>query len=244
MAGAVKFFEASDPFSLTDWEVQNGPNPSLVKQRASALNKSGDEFKHGQYGAQYSGTVNYVCKPVSGYASVPKPGQIVSGWHIDSWVVTYTQTGWPTLAITCHKHDTTNGGTLDSNCRTYSPSFKVPACFGVPASVEKSASGATGAIFALSQSAVVGLRGMTLSMSVNHVDEPDRVGEHFASDNYDGTENIGIEFTGEVESSDYTLDSDWTDDTLAQNGGNTVASTASLSISHHVAHDANTGTSD
>ena len=28
MAGAVKFFDTTDPFSLADWEVQTGPNPN------------------------------------------------------------------------------------------------------------------------------------------------------------------------------------------------------------------------
>ena len=48
MAGSVKFFDCTDPFSLADWEVQQGPNPTLTKQRASALNKEGDEFRKKQ----------------------------------------------------------------------------------------------------------------------------------------------------------------------------------------------------
>ena len=236
MAGSVKFFDCSDPFSLSDWEVQNGPNPTLTKQRASALNKEGDEFRRKQYGGQYAGTLNYICKKASGFADVPVIGYIANGWHIDNWTVTYTQNNWPTLVINCHKHDTTQGGVLDSACRTYAPSFKVPVCFGVPTEIPKVGDNA-GNVFALAVGAVVTTRGMTLSMSVNHVDEPDEAGEHFAGNNYDGSETVGVEFTGEVEASDFTVDSDWTDDTFApSNGGNTVATTASLSLSHHVAH--------
>lgn len=232
--GTVKFFDCEDPFSLADWEVQNGPSPALTNQRAQALNKNGNEFAHKQYGGQFAGTLNYTCKKVSGFAAVPYVGTVANGWHIDNWAVTYSQTGFPVLAITCHKHDTSRGGVLDSNCRTYAPTFKVPACFGVPTVIPKLDEGN---VFELDDEAVITVRGMTLSMSLNHVDEPGKDGEHFAGNNYDGSETIGVEFTGEATTDDFTIDSDWTDDTFApSNGGNTVATTASLSISHHVSH--------
>jgi len=237
MAGSVKFFDATDGLSLTstDWEIQNGPNPTFTKQRAQALTKDGDEFARRQYGGQYSGTFSYVAKKATGTLTVPNVGAVVAGWHIDNWTVTYTQNGYPTLAISAHKHDTALGGVLDSNCRTYAPSFKVPACFGVPTSIEGVT--ANTKVFELKSAAVVGMRGLSLGMSVNHVDEPGKDGEHFAGDNYDGTETLTAEFTGDLDlSADVTLHADWTDDSLAKNGGNTVATTSSLNATHHVVH--------
>ena len=70
-------------------------------------------------------------------------------------------------------------------------------------------------------------------------------GAHFASDNYDGSETIQVDFCGDVDpETDYTLNSDWTDDTFAKNQGNTVATTSSLTASHHVANVEGTGTTD
>ncbi len=231
--GTVKFFSTNDPFGLTDWEVQNGPNPTYSLQRAQALKADGDELAYQQYGGQYSATLNYVLKTVTGTLTLPAVGTVSDGWHLDNLTVSYTQTGWPTLSITCHKHDTSKGGTVDAGCRTYPPSFKVPACFGVPTAIPSTGSGN---VFELSTNAEVGLRSISLAVSVNHIDEMNNAGEHFASDNYDGSETLTAEFTGEIDSTDYKLGDAWAADSTAQNGGNTVASTATVTISHHIQH--------
>lgn len=242
MSGKVKFFDATDPFGLADWEVQGGPNPNRTKQRAGALNKHGNEFAHAQFGTQDSGSVTYIAKKFTGFLTVPNVGHIANGWHIDSWTVTYNQKGYPSLSINCHKHIS---GTVDANCREYAPSFKVPArAIGIPTVIH--ASTGEGVVFGLAEGAVVGIRGMTLSMSLGgHVDEDDNEGNHFASDNYDGQESISVEFTGDVDpAADFTLDGDWTDDNLSRGGGNTVVSTTSLTATHHIAHVDGTGTAE
>lgn len=236
MAGQVKFFVADDPFNLTDWEVQNGPNPNRTKTRAGALTKDGDEFHHAQCGANDAGTITYTAKKFTGFLTVPAAGAVADGWHIDSGSVTYNQKGFPTLTLNVHKHV---DGNEDANCRTYVPSFKVPAvAIGIPTSIPlATAQGQVTDVFKLSTSAVVGIRGMSLAWGCNHVDEDDNKGDHFAGDNYDGNETLNVEFTGEVDpEEDYTLHADWTDDNLARNGGNTVASTTSLTATHHIPH--------
>ena len=241
MAGKVEFFNPTDPFGLEDWEVQKGPNPSLEKQRASALDRNGDEFAHVQFGAKMSGTCEYVAKKFTGTLAVPPAGLIKDGWHVDSATVSYTLNGYPTLSISCHKHV---DGTADANCREYAPTFSVPArAIGAPTTLPD-ASG-SGSVFGLSTSAKIGVRSMTLSWTCNHVDEDANDGGHFASDNYDGSETLSVDFTGNADpSTDWTLDDDWTDDTVAHGGGNTEASTTSLSASHHIAHTSDTGTSE
>lgn len=234
MAGTVKFFDTTDPFSLADWEIQTGPNPNRTKQRAQALTKDGDEFAHAQYGTADSGTFTYVAKKFTGFLAVPAVGTVTGGYHIDNWTVAYTQTGFPTLSINAHKHV---DGAADANCRVYNPSFKVPArSIGVP-SVIPAADDEADPIFELDSGAVVGMRGLSLALSVNHVDEMDASGGHLAGDNYDGTETLSAEFTGDVDpSTDYDLDSAWTDDSFSKSNGNTQATTTSLTATHHVAH--------
>ena len=235
MAGEVKIFDATDALSLggSDWEVQAGPNPTLTKNRAQALDRNGDEFAHRQYGGKYTASFSYVAKKVTGYLPVPAAGAVIDGWHIDGWTVAYGNEAFPTLSVDCHKHDTSLGGVLDSGCRQYEPSFKVPACWGVPAKIEGAASGVT--VFELKASAVVGLRSLSLQLAVNHEDVPGREGEHFASDNRDGTETLSVEFTGDVDlSADATLSADWTDDTLAKSGGNAAVTYSTLTATHHV----------
>lgn len=235
--GSVKFFDTTDPFGLADWEVQTGPNPNLTKQRASALNRFGNEFARAQYGAQEACSFTYVAKKFTGTLTVPNVGLVSGGYHLDNWSVSYSQTGYPTLTLSCHRHI---DGTEDSNCRQYAPTFSVPArAIGVPTSI----SGKTeGTVFALADSATVGIRSMTLSVALNHVDEMDNEGGHLAGDNYDGSETISVDFTGDIDSSDYTLHAEWTDDSLNKSNGNTTATTSSLTASHHVAHVEGTGT--
>lgn len=239
MAGEVKIFDATDTLSLggSDWEVQGGPNPTFTKNRAQALDRYGDEFAHRQYGGKYTGSFSFTAKKVSGYLSVPAAGTIIDGWHIDGWTVAYGQEAFPTLTVECHKHDTSLGGVLDSGCRQYEPSFKIPACWGVPAQIEGTASGTT--VFELKTSAVVGLRSLSLQIAVVHEDVPGREGEHFASDNRDGTETLSVEFTGDVDlAADVTLGDGWTDDTLAKSGGNTAVTYSTLTATHHVSRKA------
>ena len=241
MAGQVRFFDAVDPFNLADWEVQNGPSPSRTKQRAQCLSKHGNELMHTQFGTQDSGTIVYKAKKATGFLTVPNVGLVSSGWHIDSWTVTYAQKGYVSLSLNVHKHI---DGTVDANCRQYAPTFKVPAVLvGCPTSIP--AATGTGTVFALTSNAVVGVRGIVLSMALNHVDEDAANGAHFASDNYDGSETIQVDFCGDVDpETDYTLNSDWTDDNFAKSQGNTVATTSSLTASHHVANVDGTGTTD
>lgn len=233
MPGSVKFFDPVDPFSLADWEVQTGPNPNRTKQRASALKKDGDELAHAQHGTSESCTFTYVAKKFTGFLTVPGVGTIASGYHIDNWTVTYSQRGFPALSVSAHKHI---DGTLDADCRVYEPTFKVPArTIGIPTEIPA----VTGddPVFALDAEAVVGIRGMTLAMSLNHVDEDDNAGNHLAGDNYDGSETITVDFTGDVvPADDYELAEGWTDDTLGKSQGNTQATTTSLTATHHVAH--------
>ena len=234
MAGTVKFFDTTDPFNLADWEVQTGPNPNRTKQRAQALTKDGDEFARAQFGTSESGTLTYVAKKFTGFMTMPPAGLVANGWHLDNWTVRYNQRGFPTLSVNAHKHI---DGAADADCRLYYASFKVPArSIGVPSAIPSVDSEAD-PVFELDSEATIGLRDLSLALACNHVDESNGDGGHLAGDNYDGTETLTVDFTGEVDpSADFALNDAWTDDSLNRSQGNTQATTQSLTATHHVAH--------
>ncbi len=226
MADRLEFFGPVDPFGLTSWEIQNGPNPSTEYQRASALGSDGDEIAFTQYGGKSSGTCEYVAKVATGTLTIPNVGSVKNGWHIDSVQVSYSQTEWPKLSISCHKHVS---GVEDSACREYAPSLTFPArLIGVPTSL--------GDAFSVTTGTTVGLRSIQYQLQCNHVEVENNEGGNLAGDNYDGTETLSVEFTGSVEPTAWTLGEKWTADTVAKSQSNTEATTTSLSATHHIAH--------
>lgn len=230
MADRLEFFNPIDPFGLADWEVQSGPNPSVEKQRASALGQNGDEIAFAQYGEKESGTCEYIAKSATGNLSVPNVGMTMDGYHIDSVQVSYSQTEWPKLSISWHKH---NDGNVDSGCREYAPSVTFPArAIGVPSSL--------GSAFSITPGTSVGMRSVQYQLQCNHVEEMNGDGGNLAGDNYDGSETLTVEFTGNVSQGAWTLGSDWTDDTFAKSMGNTSATTSTLTATHHLEHTGGT----
>jgi hypothetical protein len=64
-------------------------------------------------------------------------------------------------------------------------------------------------------------------------------GNHFASDNYDGTETLSIELTGEIE---FQAKEGWHLDTDGRTPSNTTATSMSATYSKHILGTAPTGT--
>ena len=86
MASNVIFFNPDSVIGeLADWEIQEGSNPNVTRQRAQELKANGDELQSVQYGAQVAYSMNYKGKRVTGDALViPAPGSIKNGKHVDS----------------------------------------------------------------------------------------------------------------------------------------------------------------
>ena len=261
----IEFFGPQNPFSAleTEWELQTD-NSTDNWQTASSLKKDGDFLRGTQYGAQRSININFNGKKLTGNFTLTnlKVGAVaqltVNGesgyYHIDSIGITYTQNGVPTLDISAHAHLAGSGhgpvsGGGDGGCRTYTPSLTFPAMeMGVPTSLNLV--GDTVKAFTLSQACGKSLRSIRYNMQVNHVDEPNNVGEHLAGDNYDATETLAIEFTGEFGNNDFTLNDGatgstdpatlWLRDSKGVGRGNTAANQTTLNLTHHVAHDVGT----
>lgn len=251
----IKFFSPENPFSTLEdeWELQNS-NPNDAWQTVTALKKDGDFLRGSQYDGKRTLNLSFISKKVTGNFTL----DIASGvklacgvvaaveslyFHVDTIAIGYTQNGQPTLDITAHAHlagkghgPTANGG--DGGCRIYIPSLTFPALdIGCPTTL--------GDAFTLSAACQQSLRSIRYQLQVNHNDVPDRVGNHLAGDNYDGTETLAIEFTGEFENNDFTLGEGWFKDNQGTPAGNTSETTTTLNLTHHVAHyvaPANTGT--
>lgn len=241
----VEFFAPVSPFGDFDgWEIQTGGNPSKAKARASDLGKTGDEIAHETYDDKTSVSAVYTLTSRTGNITLPSVGQILSGYHIDSVSVAFSQTAWPKLTVAGHKHDL---GNADTACRTYKPSLIFAAqTIGVPESVSDSANPAV-VVFKLNDGTPIGMRSMSYAIAVNHVDEMNGKGGHLAGDNYDGNETLTCELTGDAvvtetgaaDAGDVTVDSTkWTMTTNAKTQGNTAATTHSLTLVHHLAHEA------
>ena len=229
----VQFFNPENLLAFSGW-VRQTPQKNTNTNRASALGDDGDEIASQDYGEQTQITVPFVSTGTSGNLTLPQVGAIQNGYHIDGFTLTYNQKGFPTLSVNAHKH----GSSAHDTCRTYTPTLTCPAQFGIPdldvlANIASSFGGFT-------VDKVVGMRSLTYSMQVNHVDENKGDGSHLAGDNYDATETVGFETTGIATitaPAAGTGQRPWTCDTVGENTSNVAASTASASFTRHVAHD-------
>ena len=202
---------------LTGWEVQTD-QITTSRQRAQALGADGDEIASQTFDERTTISVPFVATSAS--AAVPKAGQIIGGFHIDSVTVNFSNTAFVTMTLAGHKHGSSN----HPACRTYTGSLTtIGVMFGCPASP-----------LGLVIPTGAGVRSYTYTLTANHVDELGSQGNYLASDNYDGTETAEVELcdTGEI-----TAAQGWD---LVSNGhtrGNTQAETSTATAERHIAHD-------
>lgn len=229
---AINFFNPTVPEGLLDamWEIQTA-NPSTASERAAALGTDGDEAASLLYGERETLAINAKATAATGTALVlPKVGQVVGGYHIDSVTLNYNATDWPTIDISCHKHAL--GESHDAAHRTYSVPAAIAATLtgglGVPA-------GAAG----LSMGSLAGgITTLSLALTANHVEAP-YVGnppEIPASDDHDGVLTITAEVIGDTaptvaEGMAY----DKTES--AKTAGNSTNDSTSITYIKHLAHD-------
>ena len=237
MASKVIFFDPDSIIGeLADWEVQDGSNPTITRERAQDLKANGDELRSVQFGAKVTYAIKYKPKKVTGDAFViPAPGTIKNGNHVDSVNVSYTQRESPTLDIAAHAHAALDGTPeVHDECRVYTPGVVLPPrAIGVPSTLKDTA-GKT--IFTCP--AGVGMRSLTYSLAINHIDEPDGDGGHLAGQNHDGTETLALEFTGEIDIADLAIDAAWQlPDSEGKSRTNTGAHTTSVTLTRHIGYD-------
>ena len=234
--GTVAFFNPTCPISVgSDWDFQTSGPKQTASNYVNELGADGDEIANGTHGKKTSWSWTFVNNLSTGTISIPKGGLVSAGWHIDSIQIVWDrQQIKPKLTVNAHMHD--DGTNHAANgCRTYSASVSIAAvAFGVP--------GDLGGV-ALASGSAVDFRSATYTLAVTHIAEPGRDGTQLAGDNHDGVETLAVEFTGDATADDYEIETGWTNDQKTTTPSNTAATTTSLNLIHHVAHDTAQGSS-
>ena len=228
--GTIEFFNPSCPITVGgDWDFQTCGPKQYSENYANELGSDGDELRHATHGKRTEWSWTFVNNLDTGTISIPKGGLVSSGWHIDSIQIVWGRDQIkPKMTVNAHMHsDGTNHTT--GSCRTYSATVSIAAvAFGVPADL--------GGV-ALANGAVVDFRSATYTLKVTHIDEPARDGTQLAGQNHDGVETLALDFTGYATMDDYTIASGWTRPGQDTSYSNTGATTTTINILKHIAHD-------
>lgn len=225
----VDFFAPECPFTLgADWEFQNQNAEQRSLDYINELGQRGDEILKALVNGKTSTGWQFISTASTGNLTIPKVGQILGGYHIDSAEISWDRAQLkPKLTLVGHAHDGVEGG--HNACRTYSPTVTIPAvAFGVPSSI--------GAV-SLGESAEVDFRSARYTLACSHIDETGRAGNQLKGENHDGVETVTVDFTGAATSADYTIAEGWSNPSRSKSPSNTGATTSSLELVHHIASD-------
>ena len=229
----VNFFMPECPAGIIaalgeSWEFQNQNAVQRSLDYINELGRRGDEIMNALVNGKTSTGWQFLSTASSGNLTLPKIGQVVGGYHIDSAEVSWDRgAAKPKLTIVGHAHDGVKDG--HNTCRTYSPTVEIAACaFGIPADL--------GAI-KLTNTAEVDFRSAKYSLSCSHIDETGRGGNHLKGDNHDGVESFTAEFTGEPEASDYEIANGWAKPSQSTTHSNTGVTTSSIELVQHIKAD-------
>ena len=216
---SAAFFNPTSPFGdLTGWAIQTN-NPTTSVTRAQALGSAGDELASKLHDTRTSVSATYVLQTATG-CKIPKFGEILGGYHVDTVVISFSNTAFVTMTVTGHKHETSDHPV----CRTYTGSLiTIASNFGCPST-----------LVGLQIPSGAGVRSYTWSLQGNHQDELGSAGEFLAADNYDGNETVDVEL---CDSGTITAENGWDITTASNSLGNTQAETASATAEHHLDHD-------
>lgn len=222
---AINFFNPGDVLSLANGWVQQEDNITDTVQRAQGLGATGDEAASQTHGGSSAGTVTYENHSDSGNLVLPKPGAVLGGYHVDSFSLAYSPTGWPRLTINVHQHDSNSHATGDLN--TFTPSLTCPAGFGVPRALGIS-----------NLDASAGVRSCNYTVGCTHLDE-DQNGDHWAGENRDGVETLDYEFTtGTAGLGDlFEGPAGWDELSDGSTKTNTSAENSSMQWTNHIGRD-------
>ena len=229
----VNFFAPECPEEILaalgdSWEFQNQNAEQRSLDYINELGRRGDEILHALVNGKTSTGWQFVSTAATGNLTLPKIGQILGGYHIDSAEVSWDRGQVkPKLTIVAHAHDGVEGG--HNSCRTYSPTITIAATvFGVPTDL--------GAV-KLTDAAEVDFRSARYSLSCSHIDEPGRAGNQLKGENHDGVESLSIEFTGDAAPGDYSITDGWSKPSSSRTPSNTGVTTSSIELIHHISAD-------
>ncbi len=230
MAAAITFFNPADATGILDdsWEIQSF-SPSTTSERKQGLLATGDEAASQLHNKTLTATIEAECFDASGTLALPAVGTVseTGGFHLDSWSVTLSATGWPRISAQVHKHDDGASHT-EGSCRTFTPTVDLTAGFGITRA-------GIGATLGVGDTAV-GIETVTYSMECVHEDVPGDKGNWLAGENRDGSEKLTLTTTGKgatVTAPAVT----WDKVTQGEGETNTSADSETFEFEHHVIAD-------
>lgn len=189
---AYEFGARQSPFGAqTGWNI--GDNSTTTnRSRAASTNGMLDETGSKLYDERYDSTCKYTQTDPENIGTIPPViGALVGGALLTEITIETTATDVPHMTLTGHQHDqnphindrrqAAHGITLDRAFGT-TDFLKPPSA--IPGEVIKS----------------------TCKISVQHVDEPGKTGDHADGDNYNGKINVTQEYLGDVSGLDPAID--------------------------------------
>ena len=221
-SAAQAFFNPTSPFgTLTGWAIQN-ENPTTAGTRAQALGAAGLEIASRIHAKRSDVSATYVATAAD--AAIPRVGQVLNGYHVDTVNVVFSNTAFAQMTLTGHKH-------VDVANTTHGMTGKVPRQFTGSLTTVGVVFGCPSSPLGVSIPTGAGVRSMTYNLSVNHVDELDSEGKWLNGDNYDPSETVEVELcdTGVI-----TAAAGWDLTSAGNTRGNTAAETSSATVEKHI----------
>ena len=154
-------FNPSSTISVTGWMLQS-VSKQMQKQRAQALDVSGNEHAHAYWGEQNTETAEFTLGGEYGANDTITVPMLGAG--IIEWILTYAETEFPKLSV--QKNSAAGGGTF-ALPSTGDNAITLPArALGCPAAIPGIYSGLTAA------------KSVQIACTCQHVEEPDGTGTY------------------------------------------------------------------
>lgn len=154
-------FNPSSTISVTGWMLQN-VTKQKQKQRAQALDASGNEHAHRYWGEQNTETAEFTLGGNYGENDTITVPSLGAG--IIEWILTYAETEFPKLSV--QKNDAAGGGTFALPTTGDSKITLPSRALGCPASIVGIYSG------------LVAAKSVQIACTCQHVEEPDGTGTY------------------------------------------------------------------
>lgn len=185
------------------WALQD-PDANLQKDRANALDNLGNEAASKLYNTRTEVTSSY--KAIADSATIPpKLGALVNGYVLTKIEVTTTAEDFATMTLTGHNHgqnahDSTTG-------QLFTHGITLTTAFG-----------AQSFIGGADTTAAAAVQSGSITMTVDHVDVNDAVGEHLSGKSHNGRLEGTSTWTGDLTTN---ADSGWDVTSAAEAFSNT-----------------------
>jgi hypothetical protein len=170
--------------------------------------------------AKTSVSATYVAS--SAEAAIPRVGQVLNGYHIDSVTVAYANTAFAQMTLAGHKH---------SDGKTHGDGGSVPRQFAGSLQTVGTLFGCPSAPLGVVIPTGAGVRSVNYTLSVNHVDELGTEGNWLNGNNYDPSETVEVEL---CDSGVITAADGWDLTSTGNSLGNTAAETATATVEKHI----------